>query len=118
MSEQTEASDVRRTARADGESSPARSAVKSFHGLEHDALGVRGQFAALAGGGEDSVSDGLGKNYLVAHFGTCVGEQVVGMRASGDGEAVLELRIDDSVPTDHQCSGLVDFFLTTRQDCG
>src|SRR5205814_5457719 len=116
VAEQGESGNVGRTAGSDGKRGATGGAVESLHGCQHGALRVGGELAALARGGEDSISDRLAESDLVARFGAGIGQQMVGMRPAGDGQAVLQLAVDDGVTTDYQRSGLVDFFLAAEQD--
>lgn len=77
--------------------------------------GVGGE-AAFDGGGDDAGADRFGEVEEVARFGTGVGDDVVGVDESGDGEAVEGLGVLDGVAAGEDAASLGDLVGTAAED--
>src|SRR5262245_58732207 len=107
MSRQSKSGNVRGGMRAILEHDVAANVVQLNHAGTGSLKNFLGTSAVAMGGRDESGAEGLGQDELVARFGSGVGDDLLWMNDSGDGQAEFNLCVADGMTShDDRAGGL------------
>jgi len=118
VAEEAEAGDVGAGASSDDTHGGGSAAIQGDHGVNGGAGVVGICVAVLDGGADDTGAKRLGEHQQITDGGAGVGEDAVGMDATGDSEAELGLGIINGVAADDGDAGRFADGVTAAEDVG